>query len=992
MKRFASRGAVLCTTGAAILLGTALSARAFQGVQSHFDGGTDLQVRFIDADRNPLPGRFQLIDPNVGDQTGAEIAPGLTFFKDVGRKAVIVYDAKSAAGTIELYLPYAQQVYAEIVVDPAFNGYKVLALKPMDHLAHSNNANGRRGPAGINTAGPGPANDDCVDAIPIADGATAFSTVGATTDGPAHPGTCEFDGQTYEDIWFTYTASCTGNLEVSTCGTAAYDTDLVMYSGSCGGLSLIACNDDHTGCAGFSSILGGTETGPIAVTAGSSYLIRVGGFSSGDEGTGTVTITCTPTGPTGPVNDDCADAIPITDGTTPFDTTDATTDGPAHPGTCEFDGQTYEDIWYTYTASCTGNLTISTCDQAAYDTDLVLYDGSCGALNLIACNDDHTGCGGFSSIIGGIETGPVPVVAGNTYLIRVGGFSSGDEGPGDITISCDQPAEPPANDDCADAEDIPALPASVVFDNTAATTDQALLCGVASGPFLNVWYTVTGTGGVITATTCNAGTVVDDTKISVFCGDCGALECVDGNDDDCASFQIFSSTVSWCSQPGVTYFISVGNFSEFTAPGVIQLDVSSTAGPCVPEVLCLPIGACCLSDGTCVVTDAGDCADQGGEYQGDGTTCSGEAVADGGFEGGSPSAEWIEASTNFGTPLCTIGFCGTGGGTGPNSGDWWCWFGGISAFEAGSVQQSVSIPASATDLTFAFEHPVASGNGTDYMRVRVDGNLVFEKIEGGAAIGYATETVGIGAFADDAAHDLLFESVCDALSNFFVDDVSISSDLSVCETCYTIDFTTEDDGVTPLVNGQDISTPPEFGVHLAISGTGNNRGPAIFESTLGGVNDPGPAPDSDPDLLISQGNLLILQESPAQCAPGIFCDPDDAQDGGSLIFNFVEPVRTVGIDLVDIDQPFPQQGATVTLLDGNGLTRVYTVPNNWTGDRRFGGAPGVLTLDLTTTDPQPGFGSVATAAEDAGFDGTNVVRCTVALSSSGAVDNLEFCK
>ena len=57
-----------------------------------------------------------------------------------------------------------------------------------------------------------PANDDCANAIPIPDGETGFSTIGATTDGPAN---CA--GPFGSDIWFSYTASCTGNLELSTC-------------------------------------------------------------------------------------------------------------------------------------------------------------------------------------------------------------------------------------------------------------------------------------------------------------------------------------------------------------------------------------------------------------------------------------------------------------------------------------------------------------------------------------------------------------------------------------------------------------------------------------------------------------------------------------------------------------------------------------------------------------------------------------------------------
>jgi len=133
-----------------------------------------------------------------------------------------------------------------------------------------------------------PANNNCVNALPIGDGSTPFSTVGATTDGPAH-GSCEFDGQTYEDIWFEYTALCSGELTVSTCDTAAYDTDLAVYDGcNCGTLSgdLLACNDDRSGCANYSSI--------VTVTAimGQCYLIRVGGWQPGHEGTGTLEITC----------------------------------------------------------------------------------------------------------------------------------------------------------------------------------------------------------------------------------------------------------------------------------------------------------------------------------------------------------------------------------------------------------------------------------------------------------------------------------------------------------------------------------------------------------------------------------------------------------------------------------------------------------------------------------------------------------------------------
>ncbi len=132
--------------------------------------------------------------------------------------------------------------------------------------------------------------DACADRVDIGLGAHEFSTLEATTDGVPHAA-CQFDGQTYEDIWFNFTAPASGLLEVSTCGAADYDTDLVVY-GTCdpqdcppGDDDLLACNDDAENCAGFTSEL------TVDVVAGTCYKIRVGGWNPGDQGTGVLFLT-----------------------------------------------------------------------------------------------------------------------------------------------------------------------------------------------------------------------------------------------------------------------------------------------------------------------------------------------------------------------------------------------------------------------------------------------------------------------------------------------------------------------------------------------------------------------------------------------------------------------------------------------------------------------------------------------------------------------------
>jgi hypothetical protein len=154
---------------------------------------------------------------------------------------------------------------------------------------------------------------------------------------------------------------------------------------------------------------------------------------------------CEPT-PGGPKNDCCEDRILIGDGDHLFSTIGAATDGFPNAG-CQFDGQTYNDIWYNYTADCSGVLTVSTCNQVDYDSDLAVYAGNdCDNLELVACNDDGVGCAGFSSIVS------FPVCAGSTYKIRVGGWQATDAGSGTLTVSnsgagCPEPCSSDLNGD-----------------------------------------------------------------------------------------------------------------------------------------------------------------------------------------------------------------------------------------------------------------------------------------------------------------------------------------------------------------------------------------------------------------------------------------------------------------------------------------------------------------------------------------------------------------
>jgi hypothetical protein len=181
-----------------------------------------------------------------------------------------------------------------------------------------------------------------------------------------------------------------------------------------------------------------------------------------------------------------------------------------------------------------------------------------------------------------------------------------------------------------------------------------------------------------------------------------------------------------------------------------------------------------------------------------------------------------------------------------------------------------------------------------------------------------------------------------------------------------------------LANGHRVNPDDFAGQGVTISSAGANAGAALFDSRVGGPNDPG----LDTDLLIGHGNLLLLQDDAhaSLSGPGTFATPVDDPQGGDLVFDFAPPIDPRSVLLTDLDPP-PNAGASVTLLDGAGRQRVYAVPPGWTGNY---GVSGFRLLDLGTLAAQPGAGPrFATASEDPGFQQADVIRVVVHMTGLG---------
>ena len=244
-----------------------------------------------------------------------------------------------------------------------------------------------------------PVNDECSGAIPVFDGLNGpFSNLGATNSSPAFG--CGLGGS---DVWFVYTASCTGTMTAALCGSS-YDTVVRIFDATvtpCGAFTTeMSCNDDSCGLQSSLSV--------PCVSSG-VYYVSVGGFN-GAQGTISLTMSCSPAAG---ADDECAGALPLTLGLNPGYSTLGYSPS-AEPWVCVSGAA--PDRWFTFTARCTAPHTFYMCSAGTnYDTALSIYSGTCGNLVQLDCNDDYCGL---------ISGSTVSLSLGQTVYVRVGGYSN----------------------------------------------------------------------------------------------------------------------------------------------------------------------------------------------------------------------------------------------------------------------------------------------------------------------------------------------------------------------------------------------------------------------------------------------------------------------------------------------------------------------------------------------------------------------------------------
>ncbi len=474
---------------------------------------------------------------------------GSQFFVEVGAPGFIPGTGNTAGGGT-VYGPFATSPGAITGLVPT-TSYEVYVRQDCNNVgdAYSNN----RGPVFFTTLAPPPANDDCVNAIPVACGdVITGSNVAATTENlpsQAAGGEATVDN----GVWYVYTPTVTGEqVTASLCAGTSFDTRIHIFQGSCA---------SPVGVAGADDVCGVQSSITWNALPGNTYYIVVEGYFS-SSGTFQMTVSCGPLCNPLVANDLCinAQAITMDPNCVPFggNLSCATNTAGANPS-CVFNTfGVFNDAYYTFQATAPDAFVTLT-NGGTSNLHFVIYNGAAcdvSAINQVYCSAAITS--GAPTLVTGLTTG-------NFYTMRVMQLATG---AGPFTLCVQK----------LDISDNACTPVALAcgdlrFGRTVGRSNNipAGACpfnGAASTGGVNFFSYTAAADEDVTFSLC--GQTNFDTRLSVFEGACTALTCNVMN-DDAAGCPGGGSEVTLRAVNGQTYTVMVHGAGALE--GTYQLSV-----------------------------------------------------------------------------------------------------------------------------------------------------------------------------------------------------------------------------------------------------------------------------------------------------------------------------------------------------------------------------------------------------------------------------------
>ncbi|MFZ1692277.1 MAG: T9SS type A sorting domain-containing protein [Flavobacteriales bacterium] len=383
-------------------------------------------------------------------------------------------------------------------------------------------------------------NNECVAAtVLVPSGDVNRNTMGlqATTIGATQslPG-CAVAGASDDDVWFRFTATSTKHTVV-----VVQEGDVVVqvYSGACGSLTSLWCEDDWV-----------IEREIMDLTPGEDVYLRVHSASATPQQHTWFRIAISAP----PGNDECADAQPlfvsddaVASQLVAFDLVGAT-------GSVVNDFPTVRDVWYRFTAPA-GPFVLE--KSATFNS--AIFDAGC-ANGITATN----------STVMDLDA----LVPGTVYNLKVGSSST--------STNSFRARGYTTNDDCAEAIPLPVLPADAIVDYTFAVTygatESAPAC--ATGTDDDVWFSFTATASALLLQAYAEGTSL---RYELNTGICGSLVEV-----ECGTVGLTAGTVLDSLVVGTLYRFRLWTAGSTPRPIKLALMEAYTNDECVHAIPLVP--------------------------------------------------------------------------------------------------------------------------------------------------------------------------------------------------------------------------------------------------------------------------------------------------------------------------------------------------------------------------------------------------------------------
>ena len=365
------------------------------------------------------------------------------------------------------------------------------------------------GPIGLCARTPvAPANNECAGAVPLSVQATCTPVSGTLENATQSlaPTTGCGTLPTVTDVWYSFVATAATQLLTT---TATFQMAVDVRAGTCASSSSVYCT---VGFGNQPRIISG-------LTAGQTYYLRV--YASGFQPTGANSgfTLCLGPPPVGPLNDECAAAVPLPVGATcgtPTAGTVANASQSLAPTTGCGNVATAADVWYSFVANGpTQNLTYT----GSFGMVAEVRAGTCASSAAVSC-----------TLIFNNQTNVLTgLTSGQAYFLRLYPNLVGTPAVPTFTVCLSTGPAPAANDEC-----VGALPLPVSATCASPTAGTYVAVGQSLPPTTNcspvtvardVWYAFVANGATQTVNYASTfGGVIDvrtgtcASSTSVFCG------------------------------------------------------------------------------------------------------------------------------------------------------------------------------------------------------------------------------------------------------------------------------------------------------------------------------------------------------------------------------------------------------------------------------------------------------------------------------------------